>query len=200
MPVNDIQWWNEQFASGDWENGIDGKEQTRYFMELLLLHIPPEVYRDLAKANSTILDWGCALGQGVDVLTNAFSSAKVIGLDFSETACIKAKQLFPEYEFRSSPLDEGDRFDVIITSNVLEHYYDPFPLMEKHLSHTQKYYILMVPFNQIPHDCHFFRFTNDAFPIIINNFIKYFVKVIPSTGNPLWNAEQLLVVYKGITT
>jgi len=199
VQVNDIQWWNEEFASGNWENGIDGKQQTRYFMELLLLHLPPEVYRDLAKADLTILDWGCALGQGVDLLTHAFTSAKITGLDFAETAIIKAKQLFPEYEFRSSPLGEGDCFDVIITSNVLEHYYDPFALIKEHLRHTQKYYLFMVPFNQVPHDCHFFGFTNNSFPVMIEDFIKYFVKIIPSTGNPLWNAEQVLVIYKKTT-
>ncbi|HWP96817.1 MAG TPA: methyltransferase domain-containing protein [Syntrophomonadaceae bacterium] len=196
MQINDIQWWNEQFESGDWESGIDGKAQTRYFMELLLLHLPPEVSQDLAKANTTILDWGCALGQGVDVLTNAFAAAKVTGLDFAETACMKAKQLFPQYDFRSSPLGEGDFFDVIITSNVLEHYYDPFTLLKEHLKHAQKYYILLVPYNQMPHDCHFYRFGKDSFPITMDNFIKYFVKVIPSTGNPLWNDQQILVVYK----
>lgn len=193
--TNSKQWWEAEFSSGAWETGIDGKLQTEYFMKLLLGNLPEEVLFYLHQ-NITILDWGCALGQGVNLLSLLFPEAKVSGLDFSEVAVAKAKELYPHLHFRSLPLGEGDFYDVIVTSNVLEHYYEPFKLVEEHLNCCGKYYIILVPYNQPPQDHHFFKFAEDSFPLKIGEFTRYYSKVIPSLGNPLWDAEQILAVYK----
>ena len=82
-------WWNEYFKK-KWDN-LDGRKQTRFFMQTIVSNLPNPVINKISKYRS-VLDWGCALGQGVDVLTKTFTKTKIFGLDFSTIAIDKAKE------------------------------------------------------------------------------------------------------------
>lgn len=187
-------WWEDYFSSGQWENN-QGIEQTSYFAKLILDNMPEDVKQYLATAS--ILDWGCALGQAVYMFQSAFPKARVTGLDFSKWAIAKAKLLYPDCSFVPAPLNA--LYDVILTSNVLEHYPDPLSLIGEHLAHTNKYCIAMVPYNQAgngPFDggAHVYSFTEETFPDEIGQFKKIFEKVIPAYKH--WAGCQLLVIYE----
>ncbi len=119
--VNSRAWWEEYFKSTWDANG--GEAQTRYFMELLIAHLPEPEREYLKRGSLKILDWGCAIGNGVASLAEAFPGNEVSGLDFSAGAIEEARLRHPGYEFMVTKDGEIPRpFDVIVTSNCLEHF------------------------------------------------------------------------------
>ncbi len=82
--INSAPWWDDYFQ-GQWDS-CGGSERTRYFMETLLSNLPQREKAYLAGDSLTILDWGCAFGEGVAALARAFPRSRVAGLDFSRTA------------------------------------------------------------------------------------------------------------------
>jgi len=204
--INDVSWWNNEFIN-NWEVGIDGKEQTLYFAQLMLNNLPNEVLTYLNTSGISILDWGCALGQAVNLFEIRFPCANVVGLDFAKEAIKKARSRFPYSKFINRLFDkEIDRYDVIYTSNCLEHFTNPLDHIKELLEGTGKYFIALVPYNQggfegpMNMDCHLYSFREESFPysLLCGQFVKHWEKVIPTTGNPLWNAEQILVIYRRV--
>ena len=204
METNDCEWWNREFEH-NWCVGTDGRQQTYYFAELILDNLPAEVKEYLRTPGIKILDWGCALGQAVNLFQTTYPKAKVTGLDFAETAISMARELFPKLNFRTKSLYGNGRYDVIFTSNVLEHFSNPLDYMRLHMKHTGKYYITLVPYNQgrcegpIKDACHFYSFMVDSFPFQMEGFRIYSIKIIPPVRKDMWCEEQILVVYERVT-
>src|SRR5215207_7927810 len=127
-PTNSQPWWDEYFRA-QWEANR-GRQQTRHFMDRLLASLPEPELAYLSSRPADVLDWGCALGEGVVALAERFPAARVSGLDFSATAVEDAKQHYPGHEFLLTAGGEIPRpFDVIITSNCLEHFERPLEVM-----------------------------------------------------------------------
>ena len=196
-PINSLEWWNDYFQA-QWEQN-DGRAQTRHFMAQLVEHLPAREHRWISSAKRTILDWGCALGDGVDILQAAFPSCEVSGLDFSPVALQKATASYPNYSFLLAengaiPFD----YDVIVTSNCLEHYSLPFELAGRHVERARYLYIMMVPFDEPHpvHESHVQRFTIDSFPEQIGDFRKLWLTVFRPSPR-YWNAPQAIVGYAG---
>src|SRR6476469_3034745 len=80
-PVNSLPWWDEYFRE-TWDAN-NGRQQTRHFMGRLFANLPEPELRFLRSGSLAILDLGCALGDGVDVLAGAFPGNDVSGLDSS---------------------------------------------------------------------------------------------------------------------
>jgi len=78
MEINSQKWWDNEFEV-NWTVGIDGRIQTKYFANMFLNTIPFEM-----KGN--VLDWGCALGQGLEAIQHKFPKCKMFGYDFSKIA------------------------------------------------------------------------------------------------------------------
>lgn len=76
----------------------------------------------------SILDYGCGQGTWAPVLAKRFPTAKLRGIDISEQGIIKAKERFPNHDFRifngSSAPFESESFDVVFSFHVLEHVAD----------------------------------------------------------------------------
>lgn len=197
MDLNSQDYWDTRFNS-NWE-AAGGKNQTRFFMQLLLENIPEELINDIKDNNPTILDWGCALGQGVDEISKHFPEAQVCGLDFSPIAIKQCQTDYPSGTFRSACLDpDVDHFDIIISSNCFEHFTDPLEELTKHLQCTQKYYILLVPYAEKLPLCpeHQITIDHDTFPASLCGFSRYALKIINARGKGCWNGEQMLIIYK----
>ncbi len=181
-PINSLAWWNRYFEN-QWEAN-NGRNQTRYFVSRLVDHIGFREANWLAATGRSILDWGCALGDGVDVLCRRFPAAQ------------EAVELYTKYDFRLA--EDGlpqTSFDAIVTSNCLEHFLNPFDVAARHLQFCRSLYISMVPFREEHlHDCHVTRFELDTFPDSIGEFRKLGSTIIrcPRT---YWNGEQIIVTY-----
>lgn len=79
----------------------------------------------------SLLDVGCGLGFMTERLRAEIPSlARVVGLDVSETAIIKAATMFPKIEFRAGTIGAdlgGERFDVVASKDVLWYVLEDLP-------------------------------------------------------------------------
>ena len=192
--INSLGWWDDYFVQ-KWES-YDGRGQTRYFMRRLLDSLPAREAKWLASGPHSILDWGCALGDGVDLLKTQFPDCAVSGLDFSATAITKARSNFPQHSFiLAAQSDPPPRADVIITSNCLEHFTAPFEVAARHVSSCNSVYVAMTPFREEHlHESHVIRFELETYPARIGEFARIASTVIRCEP-PYWNGEQIIVTY-----
>lgn len=183
MKANSKEWWDNFFIKG-WikpSPGINGPDQTRYFMELILKYCGLEI-------NGSVLDYGCAMGQGVELIEGAE------GYDFSEEA-IKAARKIPGHKFMTKFPDK--KYDFVICSNVLEHFENPIPELEKLLNLAKKYVIILVPYNQTPTcEVHPITITQSTFPERLNGFKLKEYKLIPNEKPEMGGGNQILFIYE----
>ena len=192
--MNSLGWW-DGFFEEQWERN-HGRQQTRHFMERLVAGLPEVERAYLSSRSLSILDWGCALGDGVEVLGRHFPLADVSGLDFSPLAIAKARQEYPRYRFlRTESGAVPEAFDVVVTSNCLEHFDDPLGLLADHLTSCRRLYLALVPFDESPLcQYHCFSFREDTFPPRLGEFVRLAAQVI-DVDLSLWPGKQLLAVY-----
>ena len=197
--VNSKNYWDGRFLSNDW-NKNHGSEQSSFFYGLLSKLIPFWLIEDILKNSLSICDIGCAQGEGVDLFSKFFINSKVVGCDFSPPAISKAKSNFPENEFFVADINNiGKIYDVLISSNVLEHFINPIFTLKNTLKFCRKYLILLLPFREKNrHEEHFYTFDYDSFPAKIEDFIICYHKEIncKNLPNSYWNGQQILVVYQ----
>lgn len=113
------QWWETYFAEGGgWESN-GGRQQSRLFAENFVRLLPIQ-----RSGNFSILDAGCALGDAIDVFSQAFPNAELTGVDFSTVAIERCRRQFGSIaQFSVGDIDSiAGRFDLIYCSNTLEHF------------------------------------------------------------------------------
>jgi len=187
-----------------WDNAFEkfwdvngGPRQTTYFMQVLVAGLRT-VERDfLSSRPLQIADWGCATGEGVQVLSTAFPSMQGIGVDISKVAIEKARERYPSFTFIATERGELDResVDVLVTSNCLEHFYTPIEVLETLLAASRWLTIILVPYREIDRiEGHRVSFSEESFPETLAGFTRLYADVIP-TEAPHWDGNQLLVVY-----
>ncbi len=192
--VNSQKWWDAYFKKGWKEN--HGSEQTEGFMALLVEALPEPELAFMKDDHPSILDWGCALGEGVSVLAEAFPDSEVVGADFSKVAIGRARRRYRKNRFLLTE-DESlpEEFDVVVTSNCLEHFADPLAVVRQHLPSCRQLYIALVPYEESPlHEQHFAKLNEDSFPERLGGFVRIVNRVVP-LDSELWTGDQLLVIY-----
>ena len=193
-PVNSRSWWEDYFAS-QWD-ADNGRAQTTYFMQRLVENLPAPEREFLASQEATVLDWGCAFGDGVDVLAKAFPRCRAAGLEFAQRAVAEAKQYFSAYEFLHAENGEiGAPFDVIVTSNRLEHFAEPVRIMRQHLRSCRGFYVVLVPYREAPlGPGHASQFREECFPEQLDGFARIAVVVVDCDACRGWG-QMILAVY-----
>lgn len=198
LPINSKKFWDQLFKNS-WEERR-GREQTIFFAKVAFDHFPDWLLKEIHSRAYTICDVGCALGDAVHALAQAFPNSIVKGIDFSQEAISKAKQLYPAYKFDVEDVTKISKsYDVIFSSNTLEHFHEPIPVMHKLLQQTNQYLILLLPFQDDTGTAeHFFRFDFEHFPEKINHFQLSHLQEIDCSLIPhsYWNAKQVLVIYE----
>ncbi|WP_322799223.1 Gfo/Idh/MocA family oxidoreductase [Thermoflexus sp.] len=189
-PVNSRERWDEYFANY-WEKR-GGSMQTHY-MELILRHIPTPESVYLRSKSLNILNWGCAFGEGVNLLATFAPHSRVVGLDFAPKAIEEARRRYPHLEFILTDHGEiPEPFDVIIISHVLERFENPLNKIKEHLAKCNDLYIVLVPYDEYPlPEYHRSQFREESFPERIGNFIRIHVQVVDDRQHE----KHLLVVY-----
>ncbi len=196
--INSNEYWNNLFVE---DTKIKERyEQTRFFVNLAIDNLPRWVSEDICDNSLSICDAGCAEGNGTQLLKETFKSNVVVGVDFSENAIDLAKTRYPDCEFYVGDIKEFDKnFDVIFSSNVLEHFYNPKKIMEKLVACSNKYCILLVPFREYyTSPEHFSYFDFQSFPLTINEeYDLCYYKPINIQGDNIkyWFGEQIIIIY-----
>ena len=100
----------------------------------------------------TLLDIGCAVGDGCLMLKKQFPKAQITGVDISEVGIAKATQKSDDIKYAvldilKDPLPQT--YDYILIIETLEHFDEPFQVINKCLKHVRQSIIVSVPYE--PH-------------------------------------------------
>jgi len=132
LNINTIDYWENRFSSGDRENNR-GRIQTKLFAKARIKYMKFE-----PGFSGTILDFGCGQGDAMPVYHSAYPNAKLIGMDISETAILKSREIYSKIAtFMQGDYLDVVEVDVIIVSNVLEHLTDDLKVVS-HLIYSQE--------------------------------------------------------------
>ena len=106
--INSPGYWDKRFFE-DWI-AKGGRAQTAFFAELCCRELPPWLIAEIRARKSTILDYGCAVGDALPVLQRAFPEATIKGGDVAQVGLGLARALYPQFEFLDvNALGDGSR-------------------------------------------------------------------------------------------
>jgi glycosyltransferase involved in cell wall biosynthesis len=196
--INSEAYWSGRFST-DWEKS-DGRHQSRFFAELATRLIPRWLSSAIRIDRLTICDWGCALGDGTDMLAAAFDTS-VTGIDFSPVAIESAQSTYRNCEFiarnvLTCPIER--RWDILFTSNTLEHFAEPWAILRLLSRNIEAGLVLLVPYHEVVrHEEHAYTFTADNIPANIDEFylIQAAIADARLEENTQWPGRQILLVY-----
>lgn len=196
--INSKEYWDDLYSQD--KQNIQREKQTEFFINLVLANLPKWLVEDIQDESMTIGDVGCAEGIGTELIAKQFSASKVTGIDFAPKAVEEAKHRHPSCQYEVGNIKSlENEYDVIFSSNVLEHFWHSTDVLEKMIIHAKKYCILLLPFREyytVPEHASYFDFQ--SFPLEIQD--KYqlcFYKPITMQGDEVqyWFGEQIIVVY-----
>lgn len=117
--IDTPEYWEAAFVNGIWvANGGIAQNTERMYQSILAL-----TESEVKLKGATILDIGCALGDGTYMLKLA--GALATGADYSKAAIDRARERCPGLRFEVwNVLEIPEDFDVIIANCVLRHLAD----------------------------------------------------------------------------
>lgn len=203
MNINTEQYWDNRFK-GDWDNN-GGDKQSLFFINTALDMFPGWLKDLLDSGGKTICDWGCAEGEGTHLLAKRFNNCTVEGVDFARTAIKSAKSRYKLDNLSYLAKDfliSGTKkeYDIVFTSNVLEHFENPWDIFDKISSQAKEVMIMMVPYNEDKNnllDEHYHSFSVDQFEISRGEWhlVHFQVADTSTMPNTQWGGQQVLAVY-----
>jgi len=199
-PINSLAYWDGRF-SGEWE-AVHGRAQSRFFGELARALWPAWLAERMKAGAMNLCDWGCALGDGTAELTSLAAGA-VSGVDFSAVAVAQAQKYYPQCRFAAADwLAEGpavERFDVVFSSNTLEHFDAPWTVFASLARRARAYIVLLLPFEEPAealnpeHRC---RFDRSSIPLCPQaGWVLCDAAVTDLGPSPFWAGKQVLLVF-----
>jgi len=195
--INSQPYWDMRFSS-DWDS-LNGPAQSRGFAWLALQEIPEWLLRTIRQDALTVVDWGCAQGEGTNVWASYVPAANLFGVDFSPAAIEKAKEKYPNISFECSDWLRAEAssqpFDIVFSSNTLEHFSDPYAVLQHLAKRARKAIVLLLPYKELNRiDEHEYTFLPQNIPAKLDNgFSLVWTRV--SGPHDFWNGEQVLLVY-----
>ncbi len=134
---NTREYWNRKLSR------FDGSWRSDHY-ELILDLLPEDTAFSL-------LDVGCALGDGCELIKDTYPQSDITGIDFSEVGIGEARRNNGQVNFLirdilNDPL--SGKYDYITIIQTLEHFDDPFMVVDKCLEHTRDSLIVSTPYNQ----------------------------------------------------
>ncbi len=204
MNVNSKSYWDSRFDT-DWIE-YSGDEQSKFFASILLNALNKPLLSFMSCENITIVDWGCALGDGTSIFHQHINK-NISGIDFSESAINQATKKYPEITFKcenwlSNEEEISDGYKVLISSNTLEHFDEPYSVLSSISKKVENMMILAIPYEEYDRiEEHSFTFENNNIPYIFDNeWVLSYTKIIDCNKlNPTyWNGKQIVLVYSKI--
>jgi len=199
--INSQTYWNDRFDQ-DWESNL-GREQSRFFAKVAVDNMP-EWLKSLARAEGwSICDWGCAQGDGTEVLADYLAPATMTGVDFAEAAIEKARATYGRLRFETQDWVAdpavAEQFDAVFSSNTLEHFSDPFSVLAQLFRRATRCVILALPYRELIRVSeHFYTFTGENIPLIPDpewSLVHGAAVDCRAMEPTYWQGEQVLLVY-----
>ncbi len=197
MEVNSVEYWNQRFET-DWSE-CGGNGQTIFFANTLCNMIPDWFVDELKENKYSMCDLGCADGDAVPIWSNFFGLTDVCGEDFSENAISNARKKYPEFMYLVSDImqPEGKRqYDVVISSNTVEHFKDVREVLENICLRSKKYTVILLPYREdaFPTEEHEHIFHTNNIPCCIGENLLIYAKTC-QCNSKYYIAEQILLIY-----
>ncbi len=149
-------YWEHQYTT----RFIQHSEQNGCIAKDFLSHIGPAenpVFHGLFQQVDSLLEFGCGTGEFLQLIVTKYPSVtRAVGIDIAEAAIRFAKTNYqhPKIEYRcydALSRENGFRdlggFDLIVSANTLEHFKNPYPVIDKMLA-SAKYCLIIVPYKQ----------------------------------------------------
>ncbi|EKZ95729.1 putative glycosyl transferase [Cupriavidus sp. HMR-1] len=198
-PINSQEYWDERFSS-DWEEN-SGKEQSRFFAQVAVKAMPAWLVQKVRWDKLSVCDWGCAQGDGTETLAQLVFP-DITGIDFSRNAIDIAAKNYPSVRFsQENLLDSPARpqFDVLFSSNTLEHFADPWKVFRKISAYASQFVVLLLPYREVNrHIEHEVTFDARNIPLCPSESwsLVHCAVVDTRASEPCyWNGDQVLLVY-----
>jgi hypothetical protein len=201
--INSTSYWDTRFSE-DWET-FEGPNQSRFFAKISVEHTPRWFVERLRRESLSLVDWGCAQGDGTDVWASYISASQITGVDFSAVAIRQAAERYPSIRFVNEDwLKEGqqatsDQFDVLFSSNTLEHFHQPYEILNSICMRAKIAALVTLPYKELNRISeHFYSFLPENIPLRLNNGFRLIwsdvidCRPIPGT---LWAGDQIVLLY-----
>ena len=99
----------------------------------------------------SLLDIGCALGDGCRLLKKYFPSAEIAGADLSPVGIEQARSQSPDIEYFIFDLSKQNilrKYDYITLIHILEHFNNPYPIIDKCLKAVNRAVYVSAPYGE----------------------------------------------------
>jgi ubiquinone/menaquinone biosynthesis C-methylase UbiE len=178
-------------SGSDWDKHYSIKLFSHSFQNYLISKdfinsLPADIFKYFYNSNF-IVDFGCGTGELLFLLNKRFKGKLFLGCDIAESALNFAKARYgnKNIDFKTiKKIQELDQYflkaDILICSNTLEHFKDPFKIVDELLRRC-KYLGIIVPYRQTLGDVyeyegglgHVFSFEKESFKnySVLNSFI-----------------------------
>ncbi|MBU9548144.1 glycosyltransferase [Burkholderia multivorans] len=201
IEINSKEYWDMRFRT-DWESN-SGREQSRYFARLAVDHFPDWLIQIARAKQLTWCDWGCAEGDGTDVLAELLGGDRLCGIDFSAPAIEQAQRAYPHITFHVEDwLAQNEPrclYDIVFSSNTLEHFHDPGATLRRVLLRARECVVLLLPYREFdrhPEHHHTFLSSNIKFAPTSEFVLAHSAVINTANDTPsYWGGLQILLVY-----
>ncbi|WP_428718131.1 methyltransferase [Undibacterium curvum] len=203
IEINSENYWDRRFKD-DWQMNA-GPEQSRFFAQIALQNLPQWLITAMRREALSIADWGCAQGDGTNVWLNYLPPSQVTGVDFSAIAIQQATEQYPSLRFinedwvSSNFTSNGESFDLIFSSNTLEHFHEPFDVLDTISERSKLGVVLALPFNETERISeHFYSFVKENVPLVLKNGYRLvWSRVVDcqKIADTSWQGEQIILFY-----
>jgi len=153
--INTPEYWDEKFTQL-----IPMARTWRINKYEFLLNYLPQ------RKKFSLLDIGCAFGDGLAFIQRHFPKAELFGLDFSLVAIRRAMRNYKDIDFICADINAFEfyrRFHYILLVRTLEHLDNPFGLIDKCLGYANTAVVVNVPNPKYRCDEHIHKFHLDDF-------------------------------------
>jgi len=133
------------------------------------------IFLNIFKNNQNIIDFGCGTGELSYFINKKYKTKKILGVEISETAVKLATILYKSNNINFSTIKPDTdlktlgKFDVAVCCNVLEHFSNPYVIIDK-IFEISPIIIVLVPYEQPVIDVseeggggHIFKFSKESF-------------------------------------
>ncbi len=198
IEINSMEYWNQRFET-DW-NDYGGDQQTIFFANTLCNLLPQWLIDETIQNKYSICDLGCADGNALPIWSNIFQNTAVCGEDFSEKAIQNARKNYPEFMYLVSDILQPDgkrQYDVVISSNTVEHFKNTRKVLKNICRRSKKYTLILIPYReeQSVTQEHEVKFYTSNIPQIIEENILIYAKTC-LCHSQYYPGEQMLLIYE----
>jgi Methyltransferase domain. len=178
-----------------------GVSRVVFLVELAVELLPKWVIHYWKERDLDLCDWGCAQGDGTAALAELLSLSKVTGVDFSPEAIDKAAEQYKAQEFLCADFlgeSSSQRWDIIFSSNTLEHFDQPWDVLKKVSAHAKDFLVLLLPFREYERiKEHFYTFEYSNIPFFMDDWALVHSRAVTTAARTptYWPGEQILLVY-----